>query len=122
MKTPRIAAIYRKADYWNDIETNFRQSGGNPEWGGSCLPPWAHDFISVHAPLDVSRYGPNPTYTDGTPYYPGYSLMSPMKLVEHPSCRRPQWEDWHFADKRDAIVAAKWIARQAEVWIVDCTE
>ncbi len=107
MKTPRIAAVYEKNQYWADIEKHWRTDGTYEH--GCCLPRWVHDFISVH-PCCI----PDADL--------GWSLLSPLKFVEHPSCNRPHWEQWHFPTQTDAITAAKWLARLGNVWVVDCTE
>jgi len=107
MKTPRIATVYQETQYWSDIERNWRTDRTYD--GGSCLPAWVHDFISIHH-----------CYWDDTDM--GWSLVSPLKFVEHPSCRRPHWEELRFETHQDAIIAAKWLARLGSVWVVDCDE
>jgi hypothetical protein len=107
MRTPHVATVYTKTKYWTDIDKVWWKAG---EYNGACLPRWVHDFVSVHS---------HQWDTDPQPHY---SLCSPLMLVEHPSCRRPSWEDWKFESRNDAIIAARWIARCANIWVVDCCD
>lgn len=107
MKTPHTATVYHKDAYWSDIQANWWKEKA---YDGACLPRWVNDFVSVHC----HKWESDPA--------PHWSLCSPMMLVEHPSCTRPSWESWCFETYKDAIAAAKWIARNAQIWVVDCCE
>lgn len=117
MKTPHVATVYPKERYWQDVE-RLRTDGAST--GGRCLPDWAFDFVSVHRhewqEWDYSK----PSWSRSLETSITWSLCAPICLVAHPSCRRPQWEEWRFDTREDAIRAARWIARNARLWVVDC--
>ena len=93
-KQPSPSKVIKKEKYWE-------------QWQHPERPPaWAFDFISIHRSTYLA---------------PGYSLLSPMKIVYTlDGGARPAWEREIFATKRDAIDKAKQLAKQYNVFIVDC--
>lgn len=88
MKTPRVAQMYVKEQYWKDVEILRTEKG---------LPAWAFDFVSVHGPNQFDKK---------------YALCSPMCLVDPATGKRPDFEDIKYDRKTDAIKAARKIARK----------
>lgn len=103
-RRPRPGTLYERDSYWQTMEAARVQPAGATPDRPAGLPAWSFDFISIH-------------HTTGT----GYSLLSPMCIVEQqPQSRRPSWERDKHATKRQAVQAARRLARHHQVFIVDC--
>lgn len=100
MHQPRPAQFFNREPYWDAVEQMRTPKG---------LPPWTFDFISVH------------------PGHDGYSLISPMCLVEPKRGERPVFEGFKFPTKQNAVEAAKSIAKGRseqthKIFIVYCPD
>ena len=100
MKAPTDLRVYNKATYWNRVD---KASSNMREQNNGLLADWVFDFVSVHQ-----------NSFDGT-----FGLCPPMCLRED-NASQVYWEHYKFATKTLAIDFAKWIARQTNVFIVDC--
>jgi len=100
MNKPNDLRVYKKETYWNRVD---KASNRMREQNNGLLADWVFDFVSIHQNQWDSSFG----------------LCPPM-------CLRPDnglptyWEHFRFDTKQKAIDFAKWIARQGNVFIVDC--
>jgi len=100
MKRPRDLRVYNRETYWNRVD---KASIKMREQNNGLLASWVFDFVSIHA-----------NCFDGT-----FGLCSPLCL-QSKNGERPFWHMFRFATKQAAIDFAKWVARQSNVFIVDC--
>lgn len=102
MKKPNIAQVFNRDVYWNKIDRN----------DDGHLPTWAFDFISVHPVPDFGK--------KINKRFLGFSFCSPMILVEEKTGTRPDFENDVYATKKNAILAAKKIAKMYSIHVVVC--
>lgn len=98
MERPLDGTVFEdKNEYWDSV--GF----------GPGMPAWAFDFVSVHV---------DPLLDCRKPLT--FSLVSPMCLVEHPSAKRPAWEQKKFKTQEAATAFAVKLALKHGLFVVDC--
>jgi hypothetical protein len=112
MNKPRVGQIFKdQNEYWSLVDKHTADTG--------TFPDWAFNFISVHKPWsdNIIKSSFNPCKHI---FKYGYSMVSPLCLVDKVTAARPDWEEDNYATKQTVVNAARQLARMNDLFVVVC--